>query len=371
MHSERHSGWNSGRGTGTDGPPAGAEGGPRLRSPVELVAAVPYLLGFHPRDSLVLVSIVDRRIGLTSRIDVPPRAEAAEVAGGLATVLAEEGCDEVVVVVVGGGRPVGGPDDGRRPPRSDLVEATRSAFDGLGIPVSSAIWVPEVAAGARWRCYDSGARGVLPDPAASAVAAATVAAGHVTYSSREQLEQLVAPVDPITVQRRSDLLNALCDLRCAGSDPDLDPETDAFNLVGAWVRRAGAEGSGFAPRLDDEAVVALCVALSNPVVRDAAFGFTPGPLASGAERLWTVLVRESPDPEAAEAAVLLAHSALARGNGALVGIALERALRAWPGHRMSELFRSAMDRGLGPDELLGWFAEGAAEARLLLRRADA
>jgi len=361
-------------------------GGLRLRSPVEIVTAVPYLLGFHPRDSLVMVSVVGRQIGLVSRIDIPPRAEAAEVARQLAAVLVGQGCDEVVVVVVGGGRPragsgtrsdgrsdgrpdarPGGPIGGRRPPRPDLVAAARSAFDALGVPLSSAVWVPRVAAGAVWWCYDSGARGVLPDPAASAVAAATVAAGHVTYPGREDLERLVAPDAPAAVERRSRRLDALCDRRCASPDPDL--AADAFALVQGWVQRAGADpADDLAEVLDDEAVVALCMALSDPIVRDAAFGFGSGPLAAGAERLWTALVRQSPDPESAEAAVLLAHSALVRGNGALVGIALDRALRAWPGHRMGELFRSALDGGLGPDDLLGWFAEGAAEARRLLRR---
>jgi hypothetical protein len=361
------------RGTGDNGPAgqttglaaALTTGAPvRLASPVDIVVAVPYLLGFHPRDSLVLVSIGGRRVSLATRIDLPPPSQTQVVSSQLAAIVAGHDCDEVLLVVVGGGA------DG--PPRTDLVAATTAAFDGLGVPVSAAIWVPEVAAGATWRCWDPDTGGwdpdiggVLPEPSTSPVAAATVAAGHVTFPGREDLERLVAPADQADLDRRSQLLDAHCDRQCQRAEPeDPDSGADAFALLRAWVERADSADL----RLGDDHIVELCVALSDPMVRDAAFGFAEGPHQAAAERLWTALAREFPAPEAAEPAVLLAHCALVRGNGALVGIALERARTAWPGHRMTEMFQAAVDGGLGPDDLRGWFAEGAAEARLLLRR---
>lgn len=339
----------------------------RLSSPADVINAVPYLLGFHPRDSLVLVSLhgsPDRRISLVSRIDLPPPGQAREAAGHLARIVMAQGCDEVLIAVVGGGATdvgVGFQLGGVAPPRTDVADAVRVAFEGLGVRVPVAVWAPEVNAGAPWHCYDSRLGGILPDPETSAVAAATVAAGHVTYADRGELEELVAPGEPSVLERRSRLLDAHCDGMSALDEPDAG--ADAFALVQAWVVRAGED------RLDlgDDDVVSLCLALSDPIVRDAAFGLVAGSPAH-AERLWTALVRAAPAPEAAEPAVLLAHSALVRGNGALVSIALERAQRAWPGHRMSELFLASLDRGLGRDELCEWFAEGAAGARLLLRR---
>lgn len=335
----------------------------RLSSPADVISAVPYLLGFHPRDSLVLFSLhgqESRRISLASRIDLPPGAHVRQAADQLAAVVVGQGCDEVLVAIVGGGS---GTDES--PPRGDVVDAMRTAFEDHGVPVPVAVWAPEVVTGARWQSYDSGLGGVLPDPETSAVAAATVAAGHVTYSGRGEVENLVATEDPLAVQRRSRLLDAHCD-RMAKHDLNERPDAsaDAFALIQAWIARAGGQS-----RLEftDDEVVSLCLALSDPIVRDAAFGLVVGAVAS-AERLWTALVRAAPDPEAAEPAVLLAHCALVRGNGALVSIALERAQRAWPGHRMSELFLVSLDRGLGRDELCEWFTDGATEARLLLRR---
>ena len=334
----------------------------RLSSPADVISAVPYLLGFHPRDSLVLVSLhggLDRRISLASRIDLPPPDHAYDAAVHLARIVVGQGCDEVLIAVLGGGAATGS-----SPPRSDVVACMRMAFEDHGIPVPVAVWAPEVSTGATWRSYDSKLEGQLADPETSAVAAATVAAGHVTYAARGDLESLVAPGDPSAVERRSRLLDARCDRMAAhGAPEEIDPGADAFALVQAWVGRAGEDRL----ELGDEDVVSLCLALTDPIVRDAAFGLVVGS-AAAAERLWTELVRGAPDPEAAEPAVLLAHSALLRGNGALVSIALERAQRAWPGHRMSELFLVSLDQGLGRDELCEWFAEGAAEARLLLRR---
>jgi hypothetical protein len=334
----------------------------RLSSPADVISAVPYLLGFHPRDSLVLVSLhggPDRRISLASRVDLPPPEREREAAGELARIVTAQGCDEVLIAVVGGGGP-----DNLPLPRAALVDTVRTAFEARGVRVPVAVWAPEVNAGAPWHCYDSGLGGILPDPETSAVAAATVAAGHVTYSDRGELEGLVAPGEPSALERRSRLLDAYCDRMSALDEPEEpDAGADAFALVQAWVALAGEDRL----ELGDDDVVSLCLALSDPIVRDAAFGLVAGSPAH-AERLWTALVRAAPTPEAAEPAVLLAHSALVRGNGALVSIALERAQRAWPGHRMSELFLVSLDRGLGRDELCEWFAEGAAEARLLLRR---
>ena len=48
-----------------------------LRSPDALVAAVPYLLGFWPTDSAVVVWLRGGRIMLTQRLDLPIRRHPA------------------------------------------------------------------------------------------------------------------------------------------------------------------------------------------------------------------------------------------------------------------------------------------------------
>src|SRR5689334_15659614 len=45
---------------------------PTLRTPNDVVAAVPYLFGFHPADSLVVLAVRERSLVLQLRVDLPP-----------------------------------------------------------------------------------------------------------------------------------------------------------------------------------------------------------------------------------------------------------------------------------------------------------
>jgi hypothetical protein len=49
-----------------------------LRSPDALLASIPYLLGFHPQHSAVVVWLAARRIVLTQRLDLPTRSDQLE-----------------------------------------------------------------------------------------------------------------------------------------------------------------------------------------------------------------------------------------------------------------------------------------------------
>jgi uncharacterized protein DUF4192 len=376
--------------------PTDHEAAPGLRAPEDLVAAVPYLLGFHPADSLVLVST--RTAGqpgveFTLRVDLPPPELVTEMARELAGVVLAQRCDELLLVVVGGAAPWAttgsGPGPGSRrgsrsaarsgrgrvpeqrrrpapgPPRAEVVAEVSRACAEVGVLARAAIWVAGFVAGTPWRCYGPcGCVGALPDPACSPVATASVLAGQVTYADRAELERVVAPAAEPVLRRRAELLTQRLDELSDGGDPSPPATAELVAALEHWIDIASAGP----PQLADEDVVRLCLALGDPLVRDAAFGSAYDARAEGAERLWTALVTGSPDPEAAEPAVLLAHSALIRGDGALAGIALARAQQAWPGHRLSAMIRSALDAGLGPDQLRDWFVDGSQRATELLDR---
>ncbi|MCX6467193.1 MAG: DUF4192 family protein, partial [Pseudonocardiales bacterium] len=147
----------------------------RVADVADLVASVPALIGFRPRESLVLVGLggpSGRRIRLTLRVDLPPpdpatvRAVAEQVATGL---LAGEPRGAVLLVYAAGAAPV----------RRDLVAAVDAALGARGVEVHTAVWAERAAAGAAWGCYDGCCAGVLADPSATAAAATTAAAGQV------------------------------------------------------------------------------------------------------------------------------------------------------------------------------------------------
>ena len=321
----------------------------QLSDPSELIAAVPHLLGFHPRNSVVLLALHGKNLGLTMRADLVDNDQATVLAEQLLPPIARQRPTGVALVVIGGASPP----DGDLPHRA-LVDALDGLLIGAGLPVVHAAWAAETARGAPWSCYDDPlCAGTVADPTTSPLAAATVAAGAVTFSSREEMAELVTPDDPGAVQRRAVLLAA------ADAEHPLSARLVAQRRVRLKeLHRAAAAGE---LALTDGIVAEVASALCDHRVRDACLPWCTGSGADAAERLWLALVRATPAPELAEPAALLALTAYLRGDGALAGVALDAALHACPQHSLSGLLRAALDGGL-PPEVLRSVAVDAARA---------
>jgi Domain of unknown function (DUF4192) len=332
-----------------------------LRDPSEVVAALPYLLGFHPRDSLVTIAIepgVPPTVGLVLRGDLPRPGAEHELVDQIRAPLQAADAPAVMVVVVGG----------QPHPLPAVVGLLRNALADADIGVAEVLWAESTATGARWNCLEcSDHTGVLPDVTASPVAAAAAAAGVIIHADRDELQRLVAPDDDAALARRAGLLDAaVCaaelDRSLAGpaaADRDL-------RLVRAAVRAAAR---GELPAGDLE-VVRLAVALSDRPVRDRALALCLGETAAAAERLWLALTRATPAPEVAEPAALAALSAYLRGDGTLAGMALDRALSAWPGHSLATLVDQVVRHGVPPWRVRQFIADADADAELDLTDDD-
>jgi hypothetical protein len=302
------------------------------------------------------------RIGLTLRADLPPRStapgEVDELSRSLVGTLLRDGPRAAAVLVVARG---GGADL----PHRRLVDAVVEALGDHDVGLLSAMWVEGTSAGASWACYTPcGCRGTVPDPDATALAAQAVFDGRVVHGSRDAVQRLLDPVDRAVIRRRERIL---LDADGALDGPARGPQ-DLLAVVDAAI----ADTAAGTLVLDDDRVVELATALSSTPVRDGALVRCLGPAAAAAEQLWTALVREVPDPEAAEPAVLLAACALLRGDGALANIALGRAERAWPDHRLTGLLRVVAESAVPPSrvrELLGASLEGVPGSRRRVRRA--
>ena len=340
----------------------------RVSDQGELIATIPAMIGFHPRDSLVLLATggsSGRSLGLRLRIDLPPPEDDGHVelvAHSVVRALLRDSPTGAVVVVIGGG------DD--PPPHNRLVAFVVEELERHMVDVHTVLWADGTSGGARWACYaPCGCTGVVPEPAATAYMAAVVAEGQVVHADRSALERVVAPVDDAHLLRRERLLLAALDGPLDGTDDARPYPVTVDTAAGVHaVDAAIADTAAGRLVLNDERVVALATALANTAVRDTALLRSAGPRAGAAEHLWAALVRETPDPEAAEPAALLAVSALLRGDGALANVALDRAERAWPGHRLSRLLRVATEGGLRPSEVRAWLrdcdpVEGARSGR--------
>jgi hypothetical protein len=70
----------------------------KLTSPQELLAIVPFVLGFHPSNSIMVLCLTDNRLGLAQRLDLPRPEEAHHVASALMPSLMDESPDSVIVI---------------------------------------------------------------------------------------------------------------------------------------------------------------------------------------------------------------------------------------------------------------------------------
>jgi hypothetical protein len=329
----------------------------RLSNPGELLAAVPHLLGFHPHESMVLIALSGPRagtVGMTLRADLPPPEQYRPLAEQVLGPMLTNGAKAMFVVLVGGDPPSTedpGPAD---LPYTGLVDVVEDVLSEAGVPVAHALWTRAIEAGERWYCYDlPDCRGELEDPRQSPLAAATALAGVVTFDSREDLVAQLRAVDEEAVERRSAMLDA--ELTCGSPMPG---SAESLALLRAMI------GEQDAPKpLDDRQVIRLTMALVDHVSRDACLYFGDPEQAARAERLWTTLVREMPEPERAEPACMLAFSAYLRGDGALAGIALDIADEADPMHQLSVLLREILDRGMPPSMLAEVAVRAADQAQ--------
>lgn len=320
----------------------------RLSDPSELIAAVPYLLGFHPHDSVVLLALHGNRLGLTLRADLVSGDQVRPLAEQLLVPIARQRPTGVALVVIGGDlTPEGGP------PHRAVVDALDEVLTGAGLSVVHAAWTAQIVSGAPWRCYgDPLCAGAVADPTTSPLAAATVAAGAVTFRSREEMAELLAAEDSSALRRRAMLLAA------ADAEHPMSARLVGQRLAQLKQLHQAARAGDLT--LSDSTVAEVASALCDHRVRDACLPWCSGPGAAAAERLWLALVRATPAPERAEPAALLALAAYIRGDGALAGVALDAALRACPEHSLSELLRAALDTGLPPELLRSIAADAAA-----------
>jgi hypothetical protein len=336
----------------------------RLSDPGEIAAGLPHLLGFRPRESVVLVSLAGPsggRVGLTVRGDIPP----AEHAAALAAVLTRSVCTDrprgVLLAVVSDAANDPGPDVGEPGsgtldlPHRPLVHEMVLALATAGVPVRVAMLVRS----GRWWSYDCphaccapGAGTALPG-GVSALEVAGVAAGQVVEIDREDLVRRIT--GPGGLARAA--MAAACD-RVAGEYAGRVRDAgravvaaESWTAVTEAVGRCRPGRATARDRLGDLEVARIVWGLRDREVRDRALQFATGQDAASAEVLWTECTRRAPAPLDAAPATLLAVSAWLRGDGAMANVALTRALDSEPGYPFARLLAQGLAACLGPGEL--------------------
>jgi hypothetical protein len=321
----------------------------KVSSPAELISAVPYLLGFHPADSVAVVAFRGGAVLFAGRHDLPPpgvdEEEARAEAAHLALAVARQGAGGAVVI--GYGEPA------RATP---AVLRTAEALRRLGVEVVDAL---RVTGGRFWSYFCGGDDGCPEDgwpcpDEHSAIAAAATYAGQVALPDREAL---VAQIAAVTGEERDAMVAATARAQARLADL-LDPDMNEAGFA-RLVRRAGRTAIRGAERryrsggrlLDDE-VAWLGVVLVDLTARDYAWERT------GEEEwrlaLWTDVLRRVEPAYVPAPASLLSFAAWRSGLGSLARVAVERALSQDPEYRMALMLDEILAYGVSPAMVEGW-----------------
>ncbi|MFC4608306.1 DUF4192 domain-containing protein [Streptomyces maoxianensis] len=348
-----------------------------LRGPAELADALPYMMGFHPNDSIVLVALhgTRGRFGGRLRLGIPrsPR-EWSPVAQQLAECLIEgserRGSRPDGVVVFLCQDPAEGETSHRVMERlRPLAQRLRTACGTFDVPVYEAICISD---GRFWSycCPDSRCcppeGDVLALPGTSVMAAAAAYAG---IQVRGTLRQMEARLEPMATASAADQEKALDAAGAALVPRILDGEgrqqvaAETLALARRLMKRIAeiprpggwAETDVADDRLitHDEAA-AVVLGLQDRETRDRAAEWMEGAEADPALRLWRALSRRCVGPYSEHAAAPLTLAgwvAWSSGDEPGARVALGRALLVDPEYVFARLLHQACNEGLDPEAL--------------------
>ena len=314
----------------------------RICGPADLLQAVPYLLGFHPATSLVLVGLAEGQLVVTSRVDLDDLA-AEGMLRHAARGMVNAGAEMVIAAVYDD---CGSPGRGGLPWRG-LVDDLAGCCEVAGAVLADVLLVCD----GRWwslRCEDplccppDGQP--LPD-APSPFAAAATYAGMVALPDRSDLAALLAPAPP---DEREALRPLITEAERAGAEAMVDAtprrwERQRRQELLAAARAADRGDLG----LDDHTVARLGVSLRRIPIRDAVWSAADTDRIDGRE-LWRELARRLPAPYDAAPLFLFGWGSWRRGNGALANVACDRAIASDPGYSAADLLLAALAHAVDP-----------------------
>ncbi|GGN89731.1 hypothetical protein GCM10010112_74490 [Actinoplanes lobatus] len=303
-----------------------------LRTPSDLLAALPFLLGYHPRDDLALVGLRGRELDFGACLDLPPPDRCAETAREVAGAVARQRPDAMVIVGYG-------------PPRrvTPVVLSVAEALRAAGVRIDDVLRVDD----GRWwsyLCEDPGCcppQGLPCPPPDSVIAASATYLGRVALPSREHL---VAQVAAVRGPARRAM--AAATERARSRFPELLDDVRRIRRAGRLAIREAEKRYRSGAALTDDEVAWLGSLLVDRGVEDYALDRT-GP-EEWRVRLWTDVVRRVEKAFVAAPACLLGFAAWRLGRGALARVAVDRALSAEPGHQLARMLFEVLICGVPP-----------------------
>ena len=331
--------------------PSSPPGPPRrllARSPEDLLAAVPVVLGFRATDSVVMLTFPTSHAARPDRARTqrgrarptgPPEAFHARVdlpgdpddlpdmVDALLDPVLRHRIDRVVLILYTVDAELG----------ARTGEALDRAFTDAGVEVVDLMR-------ADGRCWFALLPGRPPEAYAGTpyddrshpFVAQAVVDGRVTLESRAELAAGLLPDDPPTVEAVDRATRAL---------DRAGPESDAAEA--AWLDDALGRRLAGRPWTDEE-VARLLVDVRDLRLRDRAWLRMSRDNASAHVEVWRDVVRRCPTHLLPAPACLLAFGAWLAGHGALAWCALDRCREADEDYRLAGLIATLLDNAVPP-----------------------
>lgn len=325
----------------------------RVRTPGDIVASLPALIGYHPRDSVVLVVLGGerRRVRLTMRIDRPDGGRPGStvwrrLAEAFRTGVARVDGQEAVLVVVDGS--AADADLARRAVDRMLVD--------YGITLEDVLVVSE----GRYRsivCDDPGCcppEG-RPVPASSAVTAAAISEGKVICGSRDELGREVEAPSGARLDRAERVVRLLALSLPHGSlDVSLAAVEDELDRACAAARRGD---------LPLNQAVRLALMVGAGTVRDRTYLHLVRTGPRQHRQVWASVCRQVPPHCSAVPLALTALCAYLTGDGAVANVVLERARAVDCTHPTVALVDDIVAVAIPPSDVVGTLEQCMSDGR--------
>lgn len=321
----------------------------RVRGASELRASIPYLLGFYPERSVVLLGLQhDGNVSVTIRADAPRTAEdAVAVVHQVAPVLQRCSPHRVLVAYCDEYEVSAADEIAREQIASSalrLYETVRELAPLLERELTSYgldpqfIW-PETPGMPR-----SG-EGPVPQ-----IAVANAVAGRRLLRNRAEVRAQLEPISGSVRRQVREQITALEAVPLA--------RMDLFALVTDILEGyavAAESGSGSAPT--EARHVAVCaLALRDVILRDLLIIVIAQERAWWQPDLWCRAVRLAPTTDVAAIATVAAVTAYLTGDGALAQSACDRALQHDPDYSLAAMVADSLRLGIRPQELQAMLA---------------
>jgi hypothetical protein len=305
------------------------------RSATDLIAVVPAVLGFHPEDSVVLLTFGPPGGSFHARVDLPVETTEQEcVTDVLVDAVVANRVRRAAVLLY-----------------TDDIEAARAQGELLvGRLVELAVDVIEVVrvdAGRWWPVPEDGSPGSAYELETHPFTAQRVFEGHVVHRDRAELADSLVGTDEEDAVAVALSATRFVDLAATSREAS-DPARRFLRSEARWLQQR------LRTRLEDGRPIGpsdagrLLVLASLVPTRDVAWAEITRETSGTHVDLWRELVRRSPRDLLPGACSLLAFAAWQHGDGALAWCAIDRCLEVDPDYSMAHCVAEVLTRAVPP-----------------------